>query len=502
VALLERLSPELARLRRREVPAWFHDAKLGIFIHWGPASVPAWAPRTGPLPELLARDPAALASTPYADWYENSLRCPESPTAWHHASVWGGRPYAAFAADFARGLDSWDPDAWAELFRGAGARYVVLVTKHHDGFCLWPSDVPNPRRPGWHTERDVVGELARAARARGLRFGVYYSGGLDWSFDTRPLRSSADVLASIPTGGGYPAYAEAQLRELIARYRPDVLWNDIAWPGSRTALWRLFADYYAAVPEGVVNDRFLPLAPVARLVRLRPFRALVDAALARALRREKAFAEPPWAPHADFRTPEYARFSETRREKWEATRGMGHSFAWNRNEEPQDRIAPEELVRSLADGVAKNGNLLLNVGPRGEDASIPEEQVETLAALGAWMVGRGEAIHGTRPAERAEGRTRDGLAVRFTARGDLRYAIVLGTPGGPELAFESLRVPPGARLRWLGEGEIEMRRAGPDLVVPAPRAVAPAHALEIRPPGAASSATTAPAGAGLRREGR
>jgi alpha-L-fucosidase len=487
-------------VRGHPVPAWFHDAKLGIFIHWGPASVPAWAPRTGPLPELLAREPAALARTPYADWYENSLRCPESPTARHHATAWGGRPYAAFADDFARGLAGWDPDAWAELFAAAGARYVVLVSKHHDGFCLWPSAVANPHRHGWQLRRDVVGELARAVRARGLRFGLYYSGGLDWTFDARPLRSSADVLASIPTGGGYPDYAEAQLRELIARYRPDVLWNDIAWPGSRAALWRLFADYYAAMPEGVVNDRFLPLAPVARAVRLRPLHALADAALARALRRRGAFAEPPRAPHADFRTPEYASFAATRPEKWEATRGLGHSFAWNRNEAPEDRIAPEELLASLVDVVAKNGNLLLNVGPRGEDASIPEEQAERLRALGAWLGARGEAIHGTRPAERAEGHTRDGLAVRFTARGDVRYAIVLGTPRGADVAFEKLPAQPGARLRWLGEGDVAIRQAGPDLVVPAPRTAAAAHALEIGPPDAAPSATTAPAGAEQRRE--
>ena len=115
---------------------------------------------------------------------------------------------------------------------------MVLVAKHHDGYCLWPTGVDNPCRPGWHSRRDVVGELAGAVRAAGMRFGLYYSGGLDWTFDDRPLGSMADVLAAVPRGE-YPAYAEAQVRELIDRYRPSVLWNDIAWPDTGSRLWPL-----------------------------------------------------------------------------------------------------------------------------------------------------------------------------------------------------------------------------------------------------------------------
>ena len=125
-----------------------------------------------------------------------------------------GSPDADFKETFEAVVGDWDPAEWARLFKRAGARYVVLVTKHHDGFCLWPSEVKNPNQDAWTTKRDVVGELASAVRAEGLRFGVYYSGGIDWSFNTKPVRTIVQFIGSTP-GGDYPAYAEAQVRELI-----------------------------------------------------------------------------------------------------------------------------------------------------------------------------------------------------------------------------------------------------------------------------------------------
>src|SRR5215510_12618262 len=158
-------TPSPRELRRRAVPAWWRDAKLGIFIHWTPASVPAFAPVDLEIGALLANGaPDAMAWSPYTEWYENSLRFPNSPAAEHHRSTYGARPYESFAADYEAALDGWRPDEWARAFRAAGARYVVLVSKHHDGYCLWPSRVANPRRPGWCCPRDVVGELAAAVR--------------------------------------------------------------------------------------------------------------------------------------------------------------------------------------------------------------------------------------------------------------------------------------------------------------------------------------------------
>jgi alpha-L-fucosidase len=126
-------------LRRRPVPTWWRDAKLGIFVHWTPASVPAFAPTASEIGELFASGrPDALASVPYSEWYENSLRFPESPVSAYHREHYGDRPYRAFAEAWERALDQWDPRAWAERFAATGARYVVLVTKHMDGYCLWP----------------------------------------------------------------------------------------------------------------------------------------------------------------------------------------------------------------------------------------------------------------------------------------------------------------------------------------------------------------------------
>ena len=477
-----RFEPTLESLRRHPVPAWYDDAKLGIFVHWTMASVPAFAPRDLDILELLrTRYDDLQAETPYVEWYENSLKIPGSSVWKYHREHYGERPYASFREDFERGgIARFDPDAWADAFRAAGARYVVFVTKHHDGYCLWPSRVPNPRRPGWASPRDCVEELARAVRARGMRFGVYYSGGLDWTFNPEPVRTLADVMASVPAGD-YPAYADAQVRELVERFGPDVLWNDIAWPTRPEALWRLFADYYEAVPEGLVNDRWLSPSWVTSALRSRPLRAVADALLRRLVRSGKADLTPPRPPHCDARTPEYAVFPTARREKWECVRGIDKSFGYNRVSKEEDFLSERDLIHSFADLVSKNGNLLLNVGPRGEDAAIPEPQLRRLAWLGAWLRTNGAAVYGTRPWRRAEGTTREGAAVRFTAKQGALYAIVLGTPPGTSVTIEDLAPAEGARVELLGRGPLAWRRDGAALRIEldAPLPAAPAHAFSI-----------------------
>lgn len=428
------------QLRRHRVPAWWSDAKLGIFVHWTPASVPGWAPVDSDIGDLLAAgDPDSLAESPYTEWYENSLRYPDSSASRHHRSVHGTRPYAEFAAEYEAGLEFWDPDDWARRFRATGARYVVLVAKHHDGYCLWPTSVPNPHRPGWHTRRDVVGELREAVLGVGLRFGVYYSGGLDWTFDDRPIGNLGDMLAAIPRGA-YPAYAEAQVRELVRRYRPSVLWNDIAWPSTGARLRPFVADYYASVPDGLINDRWMPWSPAIRAARSSVVRRLVDAANARATRSTGGLV-PPKPPHFDVRTPEYVVFDDVRREPWECVRGMDQSFGYNRNSRPEHFLSPDELVEMLADITAKGGNLLLNVGPRGEDASIPDEQVALLEHLGGWTAGPGSAVFAGRPWVRPAGRSRDGGEWRFWAADRQVFAAVMGLVDG---AVEITGVDPTA----------------------------------------------------------
>ncbi|MFN2111454.1 MAG: alpha-L-fucosidase, partial [Anaerolineae bacterium] len=204
--------PTLASIKRHPVPAWFAGAKLGIFIHWGPYSVPRWAPRGGNLREVIAQhsDTYWFKHNPYAEWYCQAMKIDGSPTQRHHAETYGAdTPYAAFGPQFNAAARAWDPLTWANLFRRAGARYVVMVTKHHDGFLMWPSATPNPYRPDWHTERDCVGELASAVRARGMRMGLYYSGGLDFTFRDVIIRDFADMLTAIPNNPAYVAYADA-----------------------------------------------------------------------------------------------------------------------------------------------------------------------------------------------------------------------------------------------------------------------------------------------------
>jgi alpha-L-fucosidase len=413
----------LKRLRARRVPAWWLDAKLGIFVHWTPASVPAFAPVDVDIGELVKsgrRD--AFAFSPYAEWYENSMRFPDSPVARHHGEVWDDRPYAKFADDWVAGLEQWDPDAWAARFAATGARYVVLVTKHHDGYCLWPTDVPNPNRPGWNCRRDVVGELREAVLGAGMRFGLYYSGGLDARFNDRRVGSVAEMLDALPRGE-YPQYAEAQVRELIARYQPSVLWNDISWPTSGSDLWALFAHYYEMVPDGVVNDRWMPWSPLLASTRSSLARRAIDAVITQQAKRD-AGVIPPRPPHFDVRTPEYVVFDNVQRTPWECVRGMDQSFGYNACSRPEHFLARDELLWMLTDIVAKGGNLLLNVGPRGVDAQIPDEQLTRLEWLGNWFRPHVDAMVATRPWVTPGTRTAEGQEVRYTARADTVYAFV------------------------------------------------------------------------------
>ncbi|MBV9991984.1 MAG: alpha-L-fucosidase [Alphaproteobacteria bacterium] len=446
--------PTLKSLNAHPVPDWYEDAKFGIFIHWGLYSVPGFASRYGTIAEVFAtRYDTAVAETPYTEWYCNAIKVPESESARHHQEVWHGAPYADFRSHFEKGLESWRPAEWAEAFAAAGARYVVLVTKHHDGYCLWPSKVANPHRSGWTAKRDLVGEMAEAVRAKGMRFGVYYSGGIDWSFNPTPLRTLGNFIGSVPAGD-YPAYADAQVRELIARYRPSVVWNDIAWPAPRQPELDLFACYYNTVPDAVVNDRWVPASLIGALLRRPVVQAIFDFFAKRYLKRNPvAGVMPQLPPHCDFRTPEYTTFSTAQTKKWEATRGMSFSFGYNARDTEADFLSVEALVRSFVDTVSKNGNLLLNVGPRGTDAQIPQAQLDRLAGFGAWLAANGEGIHGTRPWRRAEGVTGDGVAVRYTARPGMLYAHLLGLPDTRQFLLEGVDLPQIKRAVALATGK-------------------------------------------------
>jgi alpha-L-fucosidase len=365
----------------RPCPAWFQDAGFGIFIHWGMYAVPAWAPRGRAIHDLMRDHYDDMnAHIPYAEWYENAARLAHSPTAAHHKATYGDRPYTSFRTEFDEAAKAFDANAWADLFKQAGARYVVFVTKHHDGYCLWPTKVENHWRPGWNTKRDFVGELAEAVRKRGMRFGLYYSGGLDWSMRPEPIANLGDMFACVPTERDYCDYAAAQLRELIDRYEPSVLWNDIAWP-SKHQVPELFAHYYARVSDGVVNDRWFAEENLFNSLRDPANRASFNAVIKARIAATSGPQENPAPPHCDFRTVEYGLGAIPQNKKWESCRGLSLAFGYNSNERPEDYLTGDGLIALHRDVTGAGGNLLINVGPKA-DASIPSEQREPLIALG------------------------------------------------------------------------------------------------------------------------
>ncbi len=481
---------QLRRLRHRRLPTWWQDAKLGIFVHWTLASVPAFAPVDVDFGSLIGSGRReAFGSSPYVEWYQNSLRFPDSPASRHHREIWGDRPYESFRELWESGLEQWDPDAWASAFAATGARYVVLVSKHADGYCLWPTRVANPRRPGWNCNRDVVGELREAVRRAGMRFGIYYSGGMDWTFDDRPMGSMADVVAGIPRGE-YPAYAEAQVRELIERYRPSVLWNDIAWPTAGGQLWSLLEHYYREVPDGVVNDRWMPWSALLGLVKTAPGRRAIDAAMELQFKREGGLV-PPRPPHWDVRTPEYSVFPDVQRFPWECVRGMDQSFGYNAQSRPEDFLAHDELLWMLTDIVAKGGNLLLNVGPRGIDAQLPDEQATRLRWLADWVTPNREALAATRPWVLPGSDIPGKQAVRYTSRGDTVFAFLRDAP--PVVTLAEVRATPtteaetvdGAQIPWTSTAagitvELPARHPSPLPAVIALRSVEAAPTFPVR----------------------
>src|SRR5438445_363097 len=209
--------PTIESLSRHPLPQWYADAKLGIFVHWGLYSVPGWAPTAHSEHDFESLD--YITHNPYAEWYLNSMRIDDSPTQVYHKEHYGADyDHYNFAPIFNRQIQKWNPETWAKVFHDAGAKYVVLTTKHHDGFTLWPSTTPNPTLPAdrQHATRDLVGDLTSAVRKEGLRMGLYYSGGYDWTFVPGPIRVASDHQTVKPQSPAYGKYADAQMTRLKA----------------------------------------------------------------------------------------------------------------------------------------------------------------------------------------------------------------------------------------------------------------------------------------------
>lgn len=382
--------PEWESIRTHRLPDWFDEAKFGIFIHWGSYSVPAWANPSCELGEVS--DIEWYANDPYAEWYQNSVRIGRGPTYEHHCEVYGKDfPYERFA-DLWK-AESWNPNDWAELFRQAGAKYVIPVTKHHEGLCLWDSAYTDYNTFQRGPKRDIIGELNEAVRNAGLRFGVYYSGLLDWRFSKSAITDDYDLRHPENITNTYADYAYNQVMELIDKYKPSILWNDIGWPyKGEQDLPYIFAHYYNAVPEGVTNNRWNDL----------------------------------WC---DFWDREYQLSEKGPTEKWELTRGLGLSFGYNQMEDDSNTVGYNELVEMLVSTVADGGNLLLNIGPKA-DGTIPEVQRQRLLYLGSWLSENGEAIYATKSFGRQPEKAASGETVYFTQKDAALYMIICSPSAG------------------------------------------------------------------------
>lgn len=337
----KKVEPNWESIRQRPYPQWFNDAKLGIFIHWGLYSVPAFTGKEG-----------------YGEWYYRGLMLNDSARLSFQNKVYGeGFEYADFDKMFKAEL--FDAGEWADLFEKSGAKYVVLVTKHHDGYCLWDSEYA----PDWNSvkggpKRDIVGLLTEEIKERDMKMGFYYSL-TEWTNPKhRWMVDPADSIAEYVETHMIP-----QFKELVSTYRPSLIFTDGEWENSAADFHaeELISWFYNLIgDEAIVNDR--------------------------------------WGSGANygFRTPEYSAGITITDRPWAECRGLGRSFGLNRNEPLSNYITSDQLIRHFVKLVACGGGLTLNVGPAA-DGQIPLLQQERLLDLGKWLEINGEAIYATRP---------------------------------------------------------------------------------------------------------
>ncbi len=440
-----------------ECPEWYLDAKLGVMVHWGPYAVPAFG----------------------SEWYPRNMYLEGSEEHKHHLETWGD-PKTFGYKDFIPRLtgERFDPGAWAELFREAGAGYVVVVAEHHDGFAMYDSAGTAWDSAAMGPQRDVVGQLAGAVRERGLRFGVashrahhwdYYP--IDEAFDTAdPENAGLYGVAhepGAPPDGAFLAEWLRRCRELVDGYRPDlfVFGFGIHAPAFEEQRRLLAAHYYTSARQwgrGVVINY-------------------------------KGEAFPERAAVLDI---ERGKLDGIRELPWQSDTSVCYR-SWGYVEN-HDYKPAGSLVHDLADVVSKNGRLLLSVAPMA-DGAIPDQQQVMLREVGAWLAVCGEAVRETRPwlvfgegptgvAEPFDERAQKPYTprdIRFTQAkdGSAVFAIVLGDPG-ETLVIHSLLAEgsqPGANVELLGSGPVAYRvDAKGRFVVTLPAEKPSRHAIALK----------------------
>jgi len=441
--------PTSESLRTHKVPQWYEDAKFGIFIHWGVYAVPA-----------------------YHEWYVEFI----SPKS-NFGFMFGGPPFTATRGDLPESLftakvredavkyhlahwgpdfgyddfipmfkaEKFDPAAWAELFRASGARYVVLTAKHGDEFALWPTRHTHRNSVEMGPHRDLAGDLTKAVRQTGLKMGFYHNTTYTFWDPRYPGRDWVD-------------YMNHSIEELVDLYRPSILWGDVrvgpvkdrdgnALPADYWNSKQVLAYFYnhSGDPDGVVaNDRW--------------------------------GADTDGRFLGDFATPERTRMLRAAKDKWETCDSLDPtSWGYNARLKESEYMTANDVVDYLVDVVSKNGNLLLNIGPRA-DGTIPEVMQNTLRHVGEWLQVNGEAIYGSRPWDNFK----DG-DVRFTRKGDTLYAIALEWPEEP-LRLTSLAGAKVVSIDLLGAKEPVRWKQEANAVVIQPPAARPcryAYAFRI-----------------------
>jgi len=333
--------PSWESLDKRPVPQWFRDARFGIFIHWGVYSVPGWS-----------------SKGQYAEWYQEGLNSGDTTRISYHKKKFGNLSYYQLADAFKAEL--YNPDEWARIIEQSGARYVVLTSKHHDGWANWPSaqtaqawDMPwNAGAAGPH--RDLLGDLFTAIRKTSVHPGMYYSL-YEWFNPIWKKDKQAYV----------SGYMWPQMKDLINTYRPEVFWTDGDWDGSDT-LWKSTQFLAWLYNESPVKDKVVTYDRWGAGIRFH---------------------------HGGVYTPEYQPNADFEDHPWEESRGMGFSYGYNREEDAWDYNSANSLVLQLIDKVSRGGNFLLDIGP-DEHGKIPPIMEERLLQIGSWMKANSEAIYG------------------------------------------------------------------------------------------------------------
>jgi len=344
IAQSQRYDPTWSSINSRPVPQWYNDVKFGIFITWGIYSVPAWSP-----------------VGVYSEWYwynlEQDKHQGHGPYMDFHYKTYGKDfKYQDFLGLWHAEL--FNPNAWADLILASGAKYVVPVAKHHDGFTWWPEKTSwnwNAYDVGPH--RDLLGDLMTAVRSKGLRGCMYYSL-YEWY---HPL-----FIGPNPKDYVYQVMLP-QMYNVINTYKPDILWTDGEW-SQNSDFWN--STYFLA---WLYND-----SPI----------------------KDYVVVNDRWGSECrgkdgGFYTAEYSDDSWLTH-SWEENSGLDiHSYGLNRNSQVSNYSSNAEVIRLLIRTVAYGGNLLLNIGPYN-DGTIPPLQQERLLAVGAWLKVNGEAIYNTR----------------------------------------------------------------------------------------------------------